>query len=61
MCSNRDGHTEIIILNEVRQRKTNTISITDLWDVKNYTNELFTKQTHRLRKHTYGYQRGEAG
>ena len=22
---------------------------------------LFTKQTHRLRKQTYGYQRGEVG
>ena len=59
MCSNRDGHTEIIILNEVREK--DKYHITDLWDVKNYTNELFTKQTHRLRKHTYGYQRGDAG
>ena len=29
--------------------------------LKNDTNEFIHKQTHRLRKQTYGYQRGNAG
>ena len=53
---------EIIILCEVSQRKANII-----WyhlyvetNSKNDTNELIYKiETHRLRKQTYGYQRGK--
>ena len=34
-----------------------------MWDLKNDTNEFFTKQrqTHRHRKQTYGFQRGKVG
>ena len=35
--------------------------VTYMWAVKYDTKTLFTiqKQTHRLRKHTYGYQKGK--
>ena len=34
-----------------------------MWNLKNNTKTLYTKQkkTHRHRKQTYGYQRGERG
>ena len=37
--------------------------ITYMWNLKNNTNNLIykTEQTHRHRKHTYGYQRGNWG
>ena len=53
---------EIIILSEVKQRKTNIISL--IRGIKKMIQvNLFTKQkqTHRLRKQTYTYQRGKVG
>ena len=36
--------------------------VTYMWNLKNNTNEYTKqKQTHRLRKQTYGYQRGKVG
>ena len=56
---------EIIILNEVRQRKTNIIQYFLLiYGIKNSTQmNLFTKQkqTRRYRKKTYGFQRRKWG
>ena len=41
----------IIILSEVRKRKTNTYSIVDMRDfLKRIQINLFTKQSHKLRK-----------
>ena len=54
---------EIIILSEVRQRQI-LLDITYMWNLKNNTNESIykkQKQTHRCRKQTYGYQKGEGG
>ena len=51
---------EIIILSEVRKRKTN---ITYMWNLKNMIQmNIFTKQkqTHRRGESTYGY-RGKGG
>ena len=59
---------EIIILSEVSQTEKRQISydITYVWNLKKMIQmNLFTKQkqTHRLRKQSYSYQRGkvEAG
>ena len=56
---------EIIILNEVRQRKTNIIQYFLLiYGIKNSTQmNLSTKQkqTRRYRTHTYGFQRRKWG
>ena len=42
---------EIIVLSEVRKRKTNTYSITDIRNFKKMIQiNLLTKQTHKLRK-----------
>ena len=46
---------KMIILSEVSQRKTNSIAITYMWNIKNIIQfNLFTKQklTHRHRKQT---------
>ena len=53
---------EIISLSEESQRKTNTILLT-CETLKMPQMNLFTKQkqTHRHRKHRYGYQRGSGG
>ena len=53
---------EIIILSEVSQRKTNIICYHLYVESKKMIQmNLFTKQeqTHRLKKQTYGYQRGK--
>ena len=52
---------EIIILSEVSQRKTNISLICGF--EKMIQMNLFTKQkqTHRIRKQIYGYQRGKVG
>ena len=52
---------EIIILSEVSQRKTNISLICGI--EKMIQMNLFTKQkqTHRIRKQIYGYQRGKVG
>ena len=55
---------EIIILSEVRQRKTNIIEYhIYVGSKKMIQMNLFPKQkeTHRHRKQTYGYQRGKVG
>ena len=55
---------EIIVLSEVRQRKTNIIWYHLYAESKKMIQmNLFTKQkqTHRLRERTYGYQRGRVG
>ena len=55
---------EIIILNKVRQRKTNIIWYHLYVESKKMIQmSLFTKQkkTHRHRKQTCGYQRGWGG
>ena len=60
ICSNTDG-SNIIILSEVHQTKTNIIWYNLMEFNKNYTNEfLFAKQkhTHRFQKQTCDYQRG---
>ena len=52
---------QIIILSEVSQRQI-SYDITYMWNLKNMIQmNLLTKQkqTHRLRKQTYGYQRGK--
>ena len=43
---------EIIIVNEVRKRKTNTYDIIYMWSLKYNAKE---KQIHRHRKKIYGY------
>ena len=51
---------EIIILSEVCQIMTN--DTTYMWNLKKLIQvNLLTKQTHRHRKQTYGYQRGKRG
>ena len=52
---------EIIILSEVSQRKINISLICGI--EKMIQMNLFTKQkqTHRIRKQIYGYQRGKVG
>ena len=54
--------TEIIILSAVSQRQI-SYDITYMWNIKNVQMNLFTKQkqTHRVRKQTYGYQRQKVG
>ena len=55
---------EIIILSEVRQRKTNIIWYHLYVESKKMIQmNLFTKQkqTHRHRKQIYGYQMGKSG
>ena len=55
---------EIIILSEVRQRKTNIIWYhLQVGSEKMIQMNLFTKQkqTHKLPKQTYGYQREKVG
>ena len=47
---------EIIILSEISQRKTNIMI-----SLKGTQMNLFTKQTHRHRKQSYGYKRGNGG
>ena len=54
---------EIVILSDVRQRQI-SYDIAYMWTLKKMIQiNLFTKQkqTHRLRKQTYGYQRGKVG
>ena len=50
---------EIIILSEVNQKRQILYDIIYMWNLKNNTNELFTKQkqTHKHRKQSCGYQR----
>ena len=49
---------ETIILSEVRE-KDRYCMITYMWNLKKMIQRnLFTKQTHRHRKQTYGYQKG---
>ena len=52
---------EIIILSEVRQRKTNIIYHLHVEFRKMIQMNLFTKekQTHRLQNQDFGYQRGK--
>ena len=63
-CSNMDGprdcHTEWSKSDRERQI---SYDITYMWNQKNDTVNLFTKekQTHRLREWTYGYQGGWVG
>ena len=55
---------EIVILSEVRQRKTNIICYRLHVESKKLVQmNLFTKQkeSHRCRKQTYGYQGGSGG
>ena len=55
---------EIIILNEITQRKTNIIEYCSYMDSKKMIKmNLFPKQkqTHTHRKQIYGYQRGKWG
>ena len=54
---------EIIILSEVSQTNTNIIYHLYVESKKVIQMNLFTKQkqTHRLRKQTYDYQRGKVG
>ena len=55
---------EIIILNEVRPRKTNVYDSTYMWNLKKkMTHELIykTEIISNHRKQTYGYQRGKEG
>ena len=49
------------LLNEVTQRKTNYLSLIHafLKNIYMIQMNLFTKQIHRHRKQTYGYQRGK--
>ena len=55
---------EVMILSEVAQRQT-SYDTTYLWNLKKKRVQmnLFAevKQTHRLRKQIYGYQRGHVG
>ena len=49
-------------LNEISQRKTNTVRCHYVWNLKNVNDSVSKmKQTHRHRKQIYGYQRGERG
>ena len=50
------------MLSEISQRQIR-YDITYLWNLKNNTNESYTKhkQTHRSRKQTHDYQRGDKG
>ena len=63
ICSNmngpRDYHTKWSKSDRERQISYDIIY---MWDLKKKdTNNLYTKQTHRHRKQTYGYQRGKGG
>ena len=53
---------DLEIITKWSQRQI-SYDITYMWNLKNDTNELIYKaeQTHRLRKQTYGYQRGKVG
>ena len=54
-----------LMLSEVKSDREGQVSydIAYMWNLKKIQMNLFTKQkqTHRLRKHTYGYQRGKEG
>ena len=53
---------EIIILSEINQTEKDKYHM--VWNLKKMIQmNLFTKQkqTHRLRKQSYGYQRGKVG
>ena len=53
---------EIIILSEINQTEKDKYHM--VWNLKKMIQmNLFTKQkqTHRLRKETYGYQKGKGG
>ena len=58
---------EVIILSEVKSGRERQIShdVSYMWNLKKkmIKMNLFTKQkqTHRLQKQTYGYQRGKVG
>ena len=56
---------ETIILSDMWDRKTQTpYDVTYMWNLKKKIQmNLFTKQkqTYRLRKQVYGYQRGKVG
>ena len=54
---------EIIIIKEVRRKKTNIRYYLYVKSKKITQMNLFAKQkqTHRHRKQTYGYQRGKVG
>ena len=56
------GDLEIVILSEVRHRKTNIICYHLNVETKQVIQtNLFTKQKHRHRKQIYGYQREKVG
>ena len=52
---------ENIMLSEISQTEKDKYDITYMWNLKNNTNECYTKQkrTHRYRKQTCIYQRGD--
>ena len=53
-----------IMFSEISQKKTNTeYFLTYMWNLKHKTKNEYnkTKQTHRYREQTYGYQRGKGG
>ena len=54
---------EIIILSEISQKEKDIYHMISLiCGISNITQmNLFTKQTHRHRKQTYGYQSGQGG
>ena len=54
---------EIIILSEVSQKEKDKCHMISLLLESKKNTQMFTKQkqTHRLRKQTYGYQRGKWG
>ena len=63
-CSNMDGprddHTK---WSKSDREKQIPYDITYMWNLKKDTNEFITKhkQTHRLQKQAYGYQKGNMG
>ena len=54
---------EIIILSEVSQKEKDKYHMISLLLESKKNTQMFTKQKqiHRLRKQTYGYQRGKTG
>ena len=53
---------EIIILGKSDRERQISYDITYVWNLKKMIQmNLFTKQTLRHRKQTYGYQRGKEG